>query len=199
MKNLYQRTFDKVAMPEDAYLHLRTVLASRCSQDEMEVNRMKNRSYFKKGIIMALAVLMVAALSITAFAYGGQIFSFLTGGTVEQGTDENGVTYTGVSMPDSSPVEEFADGRVMLDFNGEITDISGLFSLAEPYIHDCVAEDGLRHVIVVGGEAGAIGWAEFMWDADGIPMAGSASFGTPNGKEDAPWFDAAMEALGLPW
>ena len=199
MKNLYQRTFDKVSMPEDAYLHLRTVLASRCSHKETEVNKMKNRSYFKKGIVMALAVLMVAALSITAFAYGGQIFSFLTGGTVEQGTDENGVGYTSVSMSDSSPVKEFADGIVMLDFNGELTDISGLFSLTEPYIHDCVAEDGLRHVIVVGGEAGAIGWAEFMWDAEGMPMAGSASFGTAAGREDAPWHDAAMEILGLPW
>lgn len=199
MENLYKTTFDRVSMPEDAYLHLRTVLASRCSQNETEVYQMKNRSYFKKGIVMALAVLMVAALSVTAFAYGGEIFTFLTGGTVEHSVDEHGERYTGVSMTDISPVEEMADGRVMLSLNGETTDISGCFSLTEPYIHDFVAGDGLRHAIVVGGEAGAIGWSEIMWDAEGMPMAGTSRFGTGAGREDAPWLDAAMEILDLPW
>lgn len=73
MKNLYKKTFDKVSMPEEAYLHLRTVLASECSQRKTEVKIMKNRTCFKRGIIIALAVLMLAAMSITAFAYGGDV------------------------------------------------------------------------------------------------------------------------------
>ena len=197
--NNYKRTFDKVSMPEQSYLRIRASLASRCSQNETEVYQMKNRTYFKKSIIVALAVLMVAALSVTAFAYGGEIFTFLTGGTVEHSVDEHGESYTGVSMPAESPIEISGDGRVIMSFGGETDDITGLFSLTEPYIYECVAEDGLRHVLVVGGEIGAVGWAEFMWDTEGMPMAGSASFGTAAGREDAPWFDAALEFLGLPW
>ena len=197
--NNYKRTFDRVSMREQSYLHLRAILASRCSQNETEVKPMKKRTYFKKSIIVALAVLMLAALSVTAFAYSHEIFNFVTGGTVEHRVDEQGESYTGVSMPAASPVEEMADGRVLLSIDGETTDISGLFSLTEPYIHDFVAGDGLRHAIVVGGEPGAIGWSEFMWDAEGMPMAGSSGFGTPAGREDAPWLDAAMDILGLPW
>ena len=204
MDRLYQKTFDQVIMREECADSIRAVLASRCSQTETEAKNMNKHTFLRRPTAILAAVLLVGALSITAFAYGGQIvdriYTFMTGGTIEQGIDENGVSFSGVSMgSEGSPVEVREDGSIWLTVNGETSDITGEFSYTEPYIYDSIGEDGLRHVIVVGGETDAIGWSEFIWDETGFPAGGSSQFGTPAGREDAPWLDAAMETLGLPW
>ncbi|MDO4516781.1 MAG: hypothetical protein Q4C76_06575 [Bacillota bacterium] len=51
----------------------------------------------------------------------------------------------------------------------------------------------------MGGDLDAIGWAEFIWDSQGRPTAGSSVLGASSGQEDAPWLQNAMEELALPW
>lgn len=207
MNRLYQKTFDQIQMPEDRCQSLRTVLASQCSENEMEaMNNMKKHKFLRHPAAAVAAVLLVAALSVTAFAYGERIvesvYQLMTGSTIERGVDENGDNYSaGTNHGEEAmdPVEVREDGSVWLVINGEETDITGQFSYTEPYIHDCTGEDGLRHVFVVGGEADAIGWSEFIYDENGMPAGGTSDFATPEGRDDAPWMDAAMETLGLPW
>lgn len=205
MNRLYQKTFDQVRMGSEQYRSLRESLASQCSRSEMEANHMKKTTVRRRPVVAA-AILLVGALSVTAFAYGGRIvesvYQFMTGGTIEQGVDENGMNYSAGSMDTSgeaTPVEVREDGSIWLGVNGEEIDITGQFSYTTPYIHDCIGEDGLRHVFVVGGDPDAIGWSEFVWDEDGMPAGGTSWYGTGGGREDAPWMDAAMETLGLPW
>ena len=99
----------------------------------------------------------------------------------------------------TAPVEVREDGRLYLTINGENTDITGQCSYETPYIYECTGTDGLRHAFIIGGDPGAIGWSEFMWDEDGFPSGGFAHFGTPGGPDDAPWLDAGKEQLNLPW
>lgn len=202
MDRLYQKTFDQVALPEDRADSIRTVLASRCSRMETEAN-MKH-TFLRRPTAVLAAVLLIGALSVTAFAYGERIvervYTFMTGGTIEQSVDENGTSLSGVSIgTEQSPLEIREDGSIWLTVNGETLDITGEFSYTEPYIYDGTGEDGLRHVLVVGGETDAIGWSEFLWDENGLPAGGTSQLGTPAGREDAPWLEAALETLGLPW
>ena len=202
MDRLYQKTFDQVALPEDRADSIRTVLASRCSRMETEAN-MKH-TFLRRPTAVLAAVLLIGALSVTAFAYGERIvervYTFMTGGTIEQSVDENGTSLSGVSIgTEQSPLEIREDGSIWLTVNGETLDITGEFSYTEPYIYDGTGGDGLRHVLVVGGETDAIGWSEFLWDENGLPAGGTSQFGTPAGREDAPWLEAALKTLDLPW
>ena len=167
----------------------------------MKKNRIPARP---SGILVA--ALLVCALSVTAFAYGGRIVSnvyhFVSGGIVEQGIDENGDNYASGSVDTSTPVapaEIGEDGRLYLIANQKNLDITDLCSYTIPYIYDIIGEDGLRHAIVIGGNLDAIGWSEFIWDENGLPAAGSSDFGTSGGRDDAPWLNEAMKTLNLPW
>ena len=204
MNHLYQKTFDQVHMPEKHYQSLRETLASQCSQSDMEANHMTTKTFLRRSVAVAAAILLVGVLSATAFAYGGRIvesvYQFMTGGMIEQGVDEDGTAYScGTADTTVSPLELREDGSIWLIVNGEATEITDQFSYTTPYIKDCTGEDGLRHVFIVGGDLEAIGWSEFVWDENGLPAGGTTSYGTSKGREDAPWLDAAMATLGLPW
>ena len=204
MNRLYQKTFDQVHMTEEHYRSLRETLASQCSQSEMEVNNMKKHTFLRRPTAVVAAILLIGVLSVTAFAYGGRIvesvYQFMTGGTIEQGIDENGTAYSyGTADTTVSPLELREDGKLYLVVDGEEADITDQFSYTTPYIQDCTGEDGLRHVFIVGGDPDAIGWSEFIWDENGLPAGGTTSYGTSAGRDDAPWMDAAMETLGLLW
>lgn len=205
MKSLYQRTFEQLRMSEEKAGALRAELVSRGVGTETEVTNMNKMRFLKRPVGVLAAAIIVCALCVTAFAYGGQIvtglYQMMSGGSIEQGIDENGIAYaSGCADIDNalSPIE-LRDGRMYLVVNGENIDITGKCSYTEPYIYECTGEDGLRHVFVIGGEPSAIGWTEFIWDADGLPVGGNSQFGASAGRDDAPWLDAAMDELGLPW
>ena len=203
MDRLYQRTFDQIHLPEERAAVVRKALASRCSQTEQEVIPMKHFKRLPRPVTAAAALILVFALSATAFAYGQRFYSFMSGGSVQDITDENGqvIGVQGSVDPDLAvpPVELRDDGRLYLTANGENADITGLCSDETPYIYECTGSDGLRDTFIIGGEPDAVGWAEFIWDEDGLPTAGTSQFATPEGRDGAPWFDAAMEQLNLPW
>lgn len=194
MNQLYRKTFDQVEMSPDRERAVRDRLASRCSEKEAIMK--KNHNFVRRPVIVMAAVVLVLALSLTAFAFGGTVYRFMTGGVV---AGAENVDVDAIEPEQTvAPVEE-RDGRLYLVINGENKDITGLCSYTEPYIYTCTGSDGLQHAFVIGGDAGAIGWAEFFWDENGLPMAGSAAFGTNGGSDDAPWLNTAMEQLDLPW
>lgn len=205
MNDLYRQTFDQIGLPEDKTQALRDKLASRSSQSETEELKMKNATNHTRPILrrtgtLLAAALLICALSVSALAYGGvQIYQMLTGGVIEQGETEDGAYCSGISIGDEVEPVKVMDGRLILTINGENKDITDQCSYTEPYIYECVTEDGLRHSFIIGGDLDAIGWAEFIWDEDNMPKGGAAEFGTPGGTDDAPWFAAGKEKLGLPW
>ena len=80
------------------------------------------------------------------------------------------------------------DGKVLLTVGGETTDITGRFSEREAYVYTVEGEDGLPHVILVGGTAEEPYEAEIILRDDGTWCAVS---GAP---ENSTWFDAYVEA-----
>ena len=205
MRGLYQKMFDQIHLSENRTWSIRSELVSEGSRIKMEEKTMKKQNFLCRPVGVLAAALAVCALTVTAFAYGERIvenvYTFVTGGSVEQGVDENGDAYMSGSVDTDSlaaPVE-VKNGRAYLILNGDGTDITDGFSYTEPYLYDFTGEDGQRHVFVIGGETDAVGWAEFIWNADGMPSAGSSVFGTSEGRADAPWLDVAMKELGLPW
>ena len=206
MVNLYQKTFDQVHMPADRTQSLRDDLASRCSHDEMEAIPMKKGKRLHRPLAALVAVCILSALSITAFAYGDQLrefYTFFTGGAIEQGVDEDGNFYASGSVdtdnPEGSPVELRDDGRLYFVADGQNLDITDQCSYTTPYVYECADSDGNRHVFIVGGDPDAIGYAEFIWDTNGQVQGGSAQLGTSGGTDDAPWLDAAKSQFNLPW
>ena len=208
MNTIYRQTIDQIQMSDDTALAIRAELTSRSSRSETEKYNMKNehiktRPFLRRSGSLMVAALLIFALSISALAYGGvQIYRMATGGSFEVGQDEAGNAYMSGSVDTDKiihPVELRADGRLYLTVNGENRDITDGVSREEPYIYNFVAEDGMRHTIIIGGDLDAIGWSEFIWDEDGMPMAGYSHFATPQGTDDAPWLDAGKETLGLPW
>lgn len=204
MKRLYQQTFDRIHMPEKRAEMLRETLISQCSDPETEVYPMKKLR--PKPMSLVAAIVMVCALTVTAFAYGGEVvtkvYQFMTGGISISSVDEDGNHYTisgGAEDQVTAPVQLRKDGRLYLVIHGENRDITDECSYTEPYIYTCTGEDGLRHAFVIGGDLDAIGWSEFIWDENGTPTVGNAVFGTPDGSDDAPWLDAGMAELDLPW
>lgn len=203
MKQLYQKTFDQIKLPEERAAALRSTLASRCSQTEKEAQPMKFIRRFHRPAVAVAALVLVFALSATALAYGGQFYRFMTGGVTRDIVDKDGNVIGVEGQMDleqiTDPVELREDGKLYLTVGGQDTDITGLCSYETPYIYECTGSDGLRHAFIIGGNPDAIGWAEFIWDEDGLPRSGQVSFGTSGGSDDAPWLDAGKEQLDLPW
>lgn len=203
MKTLYQRTFEQIQLPEARTASLRASLASRCSQTEKEAIPMKHTKFFRRPMAAAAAVILVVALSATAFAYSGGFYRFMTGGSVQEVMDADGNVIGSQGQVDLDqvvdPVEVREDGRLYLTIDGQDTDITGLCSYETPYIYECTGPDGLRHAFIIGGDLDAIGWAEFFWNEDGMPQGGSAHFGASEGPDDAPWLEAGKNQLNLPW
>lgn len=206
MKNNYIRTFRQIELPEECANQLRAKILSHDAVQRKETPTVKYRNHLHRPVYALAALILILSLSVTAFAYGNKIvektYHFFSGGSVEVGIDERGDSYSaGMIDPDRciAPMELRENGCVYLTANGEDLDITEKFSYTDPYIYEYTDSDGLRHAFVIGGSPDAAGWAEFLWDQSGNPLAGHSVFGTPGGAADAPWLNASCEALDLPW
>ena len=119
---------------------------------------MNNSKRIRRPILAIAAVFLIAAMSLTAFAYGGKIvegvYTLMTGAIIEHGVDENGNSYASGSVETgdvTDPVELREDGRLYLTANGEDLDITDQCSYEIPYIYECTGPDGLRHAFIIGG------------------------------------------------
>lgn len=70
MNDLYQKTFDRIHMSEERVQSLRSELASRGSNTEMEVHTMNKHTAFRRSTSFLIAAALAAALSISALACG---------------------------------------------------------------------------------------------------------------------------------
>lgn len=201
MDPLYQRTFDQVRMSEEETGRVRAQLASRCAQKKMEEITMRSNEKTRRPLAAIAALCAVLALSVTAFASSGlaeRVFHMLSGDTLTVGVDESGEAYVTSSYDGEepvSPVEEREDGRLYFTANGEDIDITDLCSNETPYVHECVDADGQSHLFIIGGERGAIGWAECMVGPDGSLSAFVVSLSPEAEGQPTPWLDAALAEM----
>ena len=117
MNRLYQKTFDHVRMPEDRAQALRGALASRCPDTQTEVIAMNKKTCLRRPALLFAAVLLIAALSLSALACGGYVvYQVVTGKDAQM--PENGTTYELTEPVEVMPYEYTEqDGQIYVSFD----------------------------------------------------------------------------------
>lgn len=122
MNQLYQRTFDHVTIPEESAKSIRASLASRCSNNETEVNPMK-KNIVRKSTSFLVAAILIATMSISALACG--IYYYVTYEVhegVEIPEDAFDLTEQDADFEMGSYGYREEDGMIIVDFDEADTD-----------------------------------------------------------------------------
>lgn len=145
--------------------------AVRSNRQKPKVIHYHNR----KRIIVAL---IAAVLMLTGFAIAPRIITMLNGRTVEW--DDNHLFTSGTT----ESLAEVRDGRVY--FTLDHSDITEYCSETTYFRYDFTDEEGIDHIILIGGEPDYIGWTEILFFEDGRRFSHS-SLQTENGDDPA-WY-----------
>ena len=114
MKQLYLRTFEHVRMSEAHSQALRSELASRCAMKKLEEKNMNDSKKLRRPGLLAVALLVLLALTTTAFAAGGYVVYHIHNGA--ESVIANGNVQQIDFQPDAIlPYEGFTED------NGEVT------------------------------------------------------------------------------
>lgn len=108
---------------------------------------------------LLIAAAIAAALLLAGFTFAPVIARMLNGRTVEW--DEDHLFSSGTAYD----LAEVRDGHVY--FTLDNTDITAYCSENTYFRYDFQDEQGISHVILVGGEVDAVGWTEILYLQDG--------------------------------
>jgi len=204
MKEQVNRMYDQITMPEETVQKVRQAMAEKEA-------RSKGPCASRRPATVAAAFLTVILLTCTCLNTQVRAavnefmkrYVFNGGHTVVQQM-ENGV---GIVSKGSSLhlYAENRDGRLYFIANGENTDITGLASLDEPYIHTYTDSEGVEHLVIVGGTPENFGFHEF-WRESGAPEDAQMWIGGQGENyldmetgNAYPWLAKAWEELNIPW
>lgn len=191
MKEQFRRTFDSVKMPAEHKEEIRAKLSSRIEsyrEENVKVNKKIRRSR-----LLLVAAILAAAMVTAGFAFGDQVITLLGGGSIVSGVDENGMDVVSVDTGFSADPVLVAEDQIYFVLDDSYENITDQCSETDYYQYEHTDEDGTRHVVLVGGTIDCLGWAEFVWDADGAPIGSNATL--PDGTEPE-WLTRGREALG---
>jgi len=181
-------------MPPERQQQIRSALSSRYDQKEDIMMKSRSTKRLATVLIAALALLL---FTITAFAYGDQIIEMLTGGRIESGRNKDG-HYISISLTEGFEPAEVRDGQVYFTLDGSGKDITSHCTETTYYEHEHMADNGYRHVVIVGGTPDNLGWGEFIWDADSHFTGGTAYY--PSIDDVQPeWLRLANERFRTGW
>lgn len=191
MKDQWKRTFDAVKMPSEHKEEIRAKLSSSMEmyeKEDMVVNRKIKYSRF-----LAVAAILAAAAVMAGFAFGDQVIALLGGGSMISGINEDGEDFVSMDTGFAADPVIILGDQIYFILDDSYTDITDQCSESDYYQYEKTDENGIRHVVLVGGTIDRLGWAEFVWDADGEPMGSNATL--PDGT-DPEWLTSGREALG---
>lgn len=193
MKYDYKRTFNTVGIPAERQEKIRSALSSHIS--ERQDNAMNTKtSFFRKPRVAVIAIASVLMLALlVGFTYGSQIVQLLGGGRIESGTDGEGNDIVTMDMGFASDPAQVRDGKVYFVLDGSDADITSYCTEETYYLYEQIADNGYRHVVLVGGAPDNLGWAEFVWNESGEFAGGNA---TTNEQSAPAWLILAQETLG---
>ena len=199
MKSNYKQAFDAIRMPPERQEQIRSELSARIYEKPMEDNivNIKSRSTKKLVAVLVAAILAVSLSTFVAFAYGDQIIQLLGGGQIKSGITEEGSHYTSMTMSTDDPAPvEVRDGKVYFVLDGTDTDITGYCTETTYYQYEKNADNGYRHIFIVGGSPDDLGWAEYIWDEAGKPVGSTSVLPAGYNADEKPiWLELADEAF----
>jgi len=188
--NSYKRMMDK-AVPSAALIQK---TKSKMLKEDTVLS-IETRSIRRP--LPAVIVIVVILSLLTAgfvFANGSQIIQLLGGGRIESGKTSDGEDYISISQYETNPAE-VRDGRVYFVLDGSDRDITSHCTESTYFEYERIAENGYRHVLVVGGEPDNLGWGEFIWDEDGNLVGSTAQFHKDIYGEQPEWLRLAEGTL----
>lgn len=183
----------------------------------------KRRMPSVKALVLAAALAVGCVLSIAA-GLPGQVYNFVTGGSVVISEDGGSSNWT-IDEANAPIVQE--NGTLWFVNGEERTDLTGLIDEDTPYIYEHTdPATGNKGYVIVGGTLDHFGWAEYFESKDGMGTWNGLDYNdtylTIDGvrqpsctmtpelvdklNEDPsyeleyflrPWFQAAMEQLGV--
>ncbi|MCL2634691.1 MAG: hypothetical protein FWD34_09295 [Oscillospiraceae bacterium] len=158
-------------------------------KENQDMNIKKPHSVKKLATVIIAAAFALSLLTIVAFAYSEQIIQMLGGGQIEIGED-----YVSISHIEITPVE-IRDGQVYFILDGNNTDITSYCTESTYYEYEVIAENSIRHVFIVGGTPDKLGWAEYIWDNNGVWSGSTCTFFADINDEKPEWLKLADEAF----
>lgn len=192
MQHKYKRTFDAVRMPPERQQQIRSALSSRIAEKQKEDNVVSIKSRRISKAVVIAAVVVLATTLLVGFAYGNQIIQLLGGGRIETGKDSAGNDYISMDSGFASDPAEVRNGQIYFVLDGSDTDITSYCSEETYYQYETIADNGYRHVVIIGGTPDDIGWGEFVWDEKGVFVGSNATQNTP---ETPKWLENARETF----
>jgi len=141
--------------------------------DMLENKETKKRRMPKAGTLVLAAALAVGCVLSIAAGLPGQVYNFLSGGSVNimpAGADGSigGAEAVFGSAEDNPPIA-LGDGKLWFVNGEERTDLTGLIDEDTPYIYEHTdPATGNKGYVIVGGTVDNFGWAEFFQADDGV-------------------------------
>jgi len=155
----------------------------------------------KKPSILAIsiAVLLIAGattiLATTAKGQGNEVapeaHMLLGGGRIESETNSEG-SYISMSTGFVANPAEVRNGQIYFVLDGSDKTITSYCSGKTYYQYERIADNGYRHVVLVGGTPDNIGWAEFVWNDNSEYVGSNATYNSESAPE---WLVLARETL----
>lgn len=175
---------------------------------DMEEFMMRKPEYInhKRAVTLALAAALILALSISAYAVGGETIKRILGWggnlVINQGTAEDTeVGSASVSLGALTEPVEISDGRMYFIVNDERIDITGKVSTERPFHYSYEDSEGYTHHWFIGlnsDDLESYGFAEFIKDSDG-DWKGGYGHNHRVADGEAQWFILGKEDLKVPW
>ena len=138
----------------------------------MEKNQTNKRRMPSAGKIVLAAALAVGCVLSIAAGLPGQVYNFMSGGSVHimpTGADGSigGAEAVFRGIEDNAPIV-LEDGKLWFVNGEERTDLSGLIDADTPYIYEHTdPATGNKGYVIVGGTVENFGWAELFQANDG--------------------------------
>lgn len=170
---------------------------------------MKHRPNYKKRLaIVCVCAALILALTVSAFAVGGDTLKRILGwdGHIEVHEYENeaGKKLESIHYGISEPVR-IEDGRMYFIANGENTDITDIVTAGGTYSYTYEDENGCTYLILIGlnsEELESYGFAEFIKTSEDGWRGGHAhniAYTDTGNGEVCLWLEQGKDEYNMPW
>lgn len=183
-------------------LHAPTSLYTEVWNMTIEKETQKTRRYRRPLFTLLAAILVLLALTLTAYAVGPSHYGW--GGNLEVRRTEDGSASESYLHTDSltEPVR-FEGERMIFIVNDEALDITDRVSETEAFTYQYVDEEGITHYWIVGKngpEPTHYGYGEFLWsEAEGWLGGYSARTDLDPDSKGPAWLENGKAEFKIPW
>ena len=162
------------------------------------------RHFVRRIVILAAALVLMLALSMTAYAVGTSIYGW--GGNFEvRHTKTKGGEKTESVLHTESLTEpvRFEDDRMIFIVNGEEIDITDQISETKPFHYEYTDAEGIIHYWIVGRNGPELtnyGYGEFLYKEGENWLGGySARANLDKDGKGPDWLQNGKKELNIPW